>query len=356
MTAGSSRLPAHAPGIDADDVALILGRVPAPVWQALRGQRIFITGGTGFVGCWLLEALLAGDAHFGLGLELTVLTRDAARFRAKAPHLAGAGAVRLLEGDAGALDGVDGPFDSVIHAATDVASPNADPLRTFGAIVAGAEQTLALAARAGARRYLLTSSGAVYGRQPGDCARLPESYPGAPDTANRHSAYGQAKRVAEYLAGCHGDRFEVRIARCFAFTGAYLPLDAHFAIGNFIRDSLAGGPVRVGGDGTPLRSYLYAADLAVWLLTILVQGDALPYNVGSERGLPLAELATLVSRTVGGGDSVTIAGSAVAGRPPERYVPATARAAALGLREYTDLATAIRKTAAWHQRRPPHVH
>lgn len=344
-----SARPLHVPGIEAEDVELILGRTPGPVWQALRGQRIFVSGGTGFVGCWLLEALLAGDARFGLGLELTVLTRDPARFRAKAPHLAAA--VRLLEGDVTELAGVEGDFDIVLHAATDVVKPNADPLATFRAIVAGAEQTLALATRAGARRYLLTSSGAVYGRQPPDCANLPESYPGAPETGDRNSAYGQAKRVAEWLAACHGERFAVRIARCFAFTGPYLPLDAHFAIGNFIGDSLAGAAVRVGGDGTPLRSYLYAADLAVWLLTILVQGDARPYNVGSERAVTVAELAGLVSRSVAGSERVSIARPPAPGQPAERYVPATARAAALGLAEYTDLATAIGKTAAWHQRR-----
>lgn len=345
--------PPYAPGIEADDVQLILGQVPASVWEALRGQSIFITGGTGFLGCWLLEALLAGDARHGLGMALTVLTRDAARFQAKAPHLAGA--VRLVQGEMGSLQGIGGSFDTVIHAATDVVHPQRDPLRTYADIVAGTEQTLALAQRCGARRYLLTSSGAVYGRQPLDCAQVPESYAGAPDTGNAGSAYGQAKRVSEWLAACHAPQLDVRIARCFAFAGPYLPLDAQFAIGNFIGDSLAGGPVRIGGDGTPLRSYLYAADLAVWLLTILVHGDARPYNVGSRHSVALADLAKLVSRTLGGAEHVTIAGTPQPGQAPERYVPATERASALGLREYTDLTTAIRKTAAWHQRGTHHV-
>src|SRR3989338_4961828 len=102
-------------------------------------------------------------------------------------------------------------------------------------------------------------------------SRLPEEYFGAPYPADVKSAWGESKRAAEFICGYYADRYglEIKIARCFSFVGPYLPLDIHYAVGNFIRDALKGGPLRIKGDGTPVRAYLYAADLAVWLWTIL---------------------------------------------------------------------------------------
>jgi dTDP-glucose 4,6-dehydratase len=323
------------------------------LWQELRGKRIFITGGTGFFGCWLLESFAWANDKLGLGASAVVLTRNPEPFRAKAPHLASRPDIRFHIGDVRNFDFPEGGFSHVVHAATEASTKvnEENPLLMLDTIVAGTRQALEFAVACGAKKFLLTSSGAVYGRQPPDLTHIPEDYSGAPDPLQPGSAYGEGKRLAELLCAMyhrqHG--LEVKIARGFAFVGPYLPLDIHFAIGNFIRDGLRGGPIQVRGDGTPYRSYLYAADLAIWLWTILFRGQiGRPYNVGSEDALTIAELARVVAQTFTPGVTVQVVETPVCGRLAERYVPATSRAEAeLGLRPCVPLAGAIRRTLQW---------
>lgn len=325
-----------------------------PVWAELAGARILLTGGTGFYGSWLLESLIWAVETRGADVAVDVLTRDPDAFAARAPHLAGHRAVRLVRGDVCHLGPGLAAHTHVIHAATET-RPDlyADaPLAMFDTIVGGTRAVLEHARACGAR-VLLASSGAVYGAQPPGLTHVPEDFPGGPDPLDARSAYGEGKRAAEALGALYGavHGVPVVVARGWAFVGPYMAIDWHFAIGNFLRDALAGGPIRVLGDGTPYRSYLYAADLAEWLWTMLARGAAgRAYNLGSDDGRPLGEVARLVGAIAG--VPVEIARAPVPGAAPARYVPATRRAAdELGLAPRVPLDEAIRRTLAWHRAR-----
>lgn len=325
------------------------------LWDELRGARLFVTGGTGFFGLWLLESFGWVNRVHNIGASMLVLTRDPAAFRDKAPHLAANPAIEFLAGDVRTFTFPDGQFSHIIHAATEASAQlnTETPLLMLDTIVEGTRHTLEFARHCEAKKFLLTSSGAVYGKQPPEMTHISEEYSGAPDTLAAGSAYGEGKRLAELLCKAYADNygFEAKIARCFAFVGPGLPLDIHFAIGNFIRDGLQGQTVRVGGDGTPYRSYMYAADLAAWLWTILLRGEnCRAYNVGSAADLTIAELAETVAQAFTPKNlRVEIAKALTPGQSAQRYVPSVQRAGReLDLRIMIDLPEAIRRTIAWY--------
>jgi len=339
--------------IAAADLNLVLEGT-SPIWDELRDQRLFLTGGTGFFGIWLLSSFLHINRVLDLNATATVLTRNPASFAARAPHLATDTAITLLPGDIRTFAAPIGSFDYVIHAATDVAAPSASsPIDRYNAIADGTARMLDFAATHATRKFLLTSSGAVYGKQPSTLAHISEDYVAVAEPLTLSSAYGEGKRASERMSAVYAEQCETefKIARCFAFVGPGLPLDSNFAIGNFIRDAMQGNDIQIAGDGTPVRSYLYAADLAIWLWTILFKAPPLEaFNVGSEEDISISDLATLTVATLNPQLRIYTAQPPVPGSQPARYVPSTQRAQKLlGLRQTVTLTESILRTVAWHR-------
>ena len=338
-----------------EDLDHILEHTKA-LWEDLREKRVFVTGGTGFFGKWLLESFAWANDQLKLNAQMQVLSRNPDSFKARYPHFAQASGIRFHQGDVRDFEFPQERFDFIIHAATDASAQlNAkNPLLMVDTIVEGTRRALEFSRHCGAKRFLLASSGAIYGKQPPDLSHVPEDYSGAPDPTQPASAYGEAKRLAELLCSIYRKQcgVETTIARCFAFVGPYLPLDIHYAIGNFIRDGLAGGPIYVAGDGTPYRSYLYAADLAIWLWTILFRGiPGEAYNVGSEDVISIKDLAYKIAASFSNSPKVVIAKSPVPGRPPDRYVPSIKKAReSLGLDSWIKSQEALNRTIRWNQK------
>lgn len=336
--------------VSTTDLDEVLRLTTPSVWVGLREQSLFITGGTGFVGRWLLECLLHAEREMNLGLSLTVLTRDPDKFIAASGHLATAPAVTLVRGDVLDFEFPTGSFSSVIHAALPVAPPESANGELQRIAEAGARRVCEFAAASRARRLLHVSSGAVYGAQ-----RAPG--PLAEDTtwneADADNDYTRAKRIAETVVGQHLP-LDVVTARCFAFVGPGLLPSSGAAAAQFIEAAAMGKRIVVQGTGEAVRAYQYAGDMVRWLLSCLILGvTGRAYNIGSDADLTIERLASEVTRLANTGMQVQIVGQATPGLAGAHYVPDVRRARTeLGLINAVDLEEGIRRTLAW-RRLPP---
>ncbi len=328
-------------------VARAFDACPAPLLEPLRGARVLVTGGTGFLGEWLLRTLTHMSAK-GFDIRVQCASRDPRRFLASRGGWTDA--IDWLTADAAQFTSLPVRKDTthILHlaASSDAAQNYADPLAACRTILDGTTGCVALARATGAHLHFV-SSGAVYGdrRRSDGRAREDQVQRFAPDPLDPRQAYGNAKRMAEAMVANGAERFSV--SRLFAFMGAGLPLQKHFAAGNFAADAAAGRAIRIAGDGTPLRSYLHPADCAVWLLALAASAPrGRAFNVGSPEPLSIAQLADAIS-TQAASPAPVIAGNPAGVNDPAAYWPDVAAALALGLQPAISLAESIENTLAW---------
>lgn len=298
----------------------------------LNGKKLFLTGGTGFFGKNLLQLLEQEHST----VEITLLSRNPERFDKTYSHFRNNLNITFLKGEIRSFSFPTETFDYIIHGATeaDAVMIREQPQEMYSVIVDGTRHLLEFASRSPSARLLYLSSGAVYGPQPETIPFLPETYQGIPG-----NAYGKGKLEAEKL--CLNSNTTCCIARCFAFSGAYLPLNKHYAIGNFVADALAQRPILIKGDGKTIRSYLDSRDLSRWLLTLLQNApDREIFNIGSDRPISIRDLAEMV-RNISGTPFPIIVQKEWNGCPPDRYLPDLSKAKSFGLQQLITLEQSI---------------
>lgn len=323
---------------------------------ALKGDTLLVTGGTGFMGTWLAELVAFLNDYESFGIKLILLSSRASSFRTRMPRLASRPDVTLIEKDIRSLTDLPDSVNWVIHAA---GSPDSrlhasDPLRTVEVIMNGTDSALEYATRLpDLKKFLNISSSQAYGAQPWDLEGIPESYFGGLDCSAFGAGYAEAKRMGETLCTVYRNQYRLPIvnARPFAFIGPYQLLDRPWAINNFIRDSIAGGPIRILGDGETVRSYMYPSDMAWWLLNILASGSVgASYNVGSPQGVTLQNLAERIAKRFSPPPGIVskVAREKV-GRRTKSVPDVTLAARTLGLDLKVDLDAAITRTILWNK-------
>ena len=326
-----------------DDLLLISERTEEFI-KDLIGSRILITGGTGFLGTWILISLVHLNKIFSLSCEILVISRSPRSFLSKHPYLVKEKCLTFIETDILKLPGNLGSFTHVIHGATDTSLQ----ANTEDVIVEGTSRLLKFYGQSNTHSLTFLSSGAVYGEQPQRINSVTEDSYSFQDSLNNDS-YGNSKRYAEELILGHGEIKRVSIARCFSFLGPFMHFNQQFAIGNFIKSAFEGHQINLNSDGTSIRTFLYAADFSVWILKILLRGrNKLIMNVGSDFEINIKEVASLVSKLMGNNIEVSINADRSVNR--SRYVPSINKARkTLDLDVWTDFELALRKTCLWYK-------
>lgn len=336
------------------DLQQILART-RNLWPKVAGKNILLTGGTGFFGKWITGSFIYVNRKLHLDAKLYVLSRQPEKFLLTYPEFDDH-AVTYIKGDITNFEFTYEKLDFIINAAADTnnALNGENSALIFDTIVEGTRHVLELAKDKKVESVLLTSSGAVYGTQPVSVSHMSEHDFFAPDVlASNAAAYGEGKRVAEMLCGIYYQKYgiESKIARCFAFAGPHLPLNERYAFGNFVYNVLNDKPITIVGDGSPYRSYLYAADLVIWLLTVLLNGRPnQAYNIGSDEEISILDLAGKINKLADKKLQVNVKQKAHNGDMPPRYVPSVEKAKnELGLKVYTDLDTTVKKTLDFYR-------
>ncbi len=284
----------------AEDVQYIAKQLNAET-EVLKNSSIFITGGTGYFGKNILEAIMHLNAEQKLNVKLFILTRNKQRFLDQHPRFNHPNFV-YIENDVAEFVFPNEPLHYIIHGAAEVAKlDKTDELDVLETAYFGTKKLLELAKEKKVKGFLFMSSGAIYGNQPFDLPAIPESYGGGPDITKLNASYGEGKRMGEYLCQYYGQKFNVpvKIGRCFAFVGPYMPLNAQFAFGNFIQNAMHDETISMQSDGSSLRTFLYTADLVCWFFKLLLNGkNMVPYNIGgATKEISILEIAQYVSQS-----------------------------------------------------------
>lgn len=321
--------------------------------EKIVNSQLVLTGASGFIGKWLSLSYLHARQELGGDGTIVLSARDTSKLRQVIAEAGFKTGFEYVNSDIRDFPAnVIGDRSLVINAATPAReSLNlSQPLEMFDIIVNGQRKLLDLCTNKVAVRFLFLSSGAVYGKQPTNIAKLSEKWTGAPEITDPSNSYHEGKRVAELLGNIcsKNSSLEFVSARLFAFLAPFLPLNEHFAAGNFLRDASIGRDIKINSGGGSIRSYQYATDLCIDLWSLLNRGvSGESYNVGSDVETSILQLAEVIKRTTNSDIGIIVQGQDDESNV-SRYVPLVDKCISISKRQSgVSLEVAIKRTSTW---------
>jgi dTDP-glucose 4,6-dehydratase len=264
--------------------------------EHLRNSQIAVLGGSGFIGTWIVSFLDFANNALNLNIEVIVPTRDEILAKRKL-RIKQDSIVKLLKVDYCETDEVDyqnSKFFVIGATPTNKFTGSHDDSKINLATKNSVSSVIKFAQKVDWTPNVINlSSGAVYGKQV-NAHQLEKDIELKSVSLNEYSL---SKINAESELQKSNNRGEMSCSnpRLFAFFGPHLPLEAHFAIGNFMNNCLKGENISVNGNPQTTRSYLYPTDLVIWLIKLLVKPTNLPLNFGSDKSMTMKEIANNLS-------------------------------------------------------------
>lgn len=272
--------------------------------EQLRNSSVLITGATGLIGSFVVDALLEFNRLESANIQIYALGRSEKRLRSRFEDVT-TDHLHFVEQDINQPPCFDFDVDYIIHAASNAypASFANDPVGTIMNNIFGTQYLLDYAQKHGTKRFLFVSSGEVYGQGDPALTAFPEQFSGYVDPTEPRSCYPASKRAAETLCVSYTQQFglETVIVRPCHIYGPNTTGSDNRASVQFMNNAIKGEDILMKSRGTQMRSYCYVADCASALLTVLTCGEKQQaYNIANpEARVTIAGLAEAIAETAG---------------------------------------------------------
>jgi nucleoside-diphosphate-sugar epimerase len=268
-------------------------------WDILANKSILITGATGLIGSFFIDALMFRNEHYDSNISIYAMSRNTNHAKKRFGIYWENSLFKFSSQDVTGKINLNGSIDYIIHGASNThpISYATEPINTVIFSVAGTKNILDFASRYNVKRTLFLSTVEIYGENRGDAERFEESYCGYIDCNTLRAGYPEGKRAAEALcqAYINEKKIDVVIARCCRVYGPTMGLRDSKVIAQFLRNASSNQPVVLKSKGTQRYSYCYVADICSAMLIILLAGNTgEAYNISNDNSdLSLSEIATI---------------------------------------------------------------